>query len=238
MNIRIQIALVIGVCSAVALGLAVWVGSMLVDRVAKRGEHGALWMAVKDSERIVEATGTFLVTADLVMASGETHLLDGGLDQADRIHGIAAELAMSEQRHFVAEPIARIRAVVVTLAQRMESVATTEESVPFDELEAHDADAASLVALTQGFYDELKRKGAAADRELVVEDGKVQNLILAALVAYIAFALFAWHVTCRRLAASMAALRSTAEVDPLGATPKRGTARPRSAEPHRALPTH
>ena len=85
MRMGLQIGVLVVTCSLGALGLSAWISHTHAETVARANTAGRHSLTLERFQTIEASFGEWMVTTDLILASGETYLAEFASDQADRL---------------------------------------------------------------------------------------------------------------------------------------------------------
>ena len=97
MRINTQLFILVGSGTLGGLGLAYFIGASYFAIQKTEHELGENSVAIQQVYRLEEWSRQYLMTSDLITGGGASYLLDGSIEQSEKLSAIVSELELSAQ---------------------------------------------------------------------------------------------------------------------------------------------
>ena len=215
MTIRVQCALVLLMFCISGMLLTAWVALGYYRHGQLRARIGPDSLTLQSAAGIADQAGQLLLTADLVVGSGESFLVDGNRAQSELLSRQLEELAATELAADVQPRIASLRAdlaaIVASVQAAAEATGEQRAAVLGRQLERLDAAANALLADVQTMQLELAAAAARRAEQLDVELYDLHRTTLWSVVGYLILLWVVWRLQVRTLVEPVRSLSDATE---------------------------
>ena len=228
MTIRLQCALVLILVCAGGMLLTGWIALSFSEHSERRQLVGPDSIAQQQAVRLRELGGQFLLTADLVVGSGESFLADGNRRQHRQAVRLLDEIARMDLAAGVGSNVRLLQGLFARVSQIVEdasgAVGADREEFLGEQVVVLDDVAAELMRelaiLAQGLSSIALQRAQALD----VEEDAMHDRMLWSFIAYLLLLLLVWRFQVRALVdpvveLSVATERARIHQTALGVTP-------------------
>lgn len=216
MRVSTYLAGLILTCLFGAYGVNAFISGQFsqVSRVSEDFSASRLW--VSDLERLIDSSSQYLVSADLVFASGQTYLVAGTLEQGERLSKAADALTTQEGLIPTEVPVKKVGICIQRINDLLRSVAFStqkdRDQLLGESLTAYDEYAMKLAGKLESVLTDSESGLAEKERALAElhrtseRIGVVANLIFGVLL------LVLWFLATRRIVNPLQTLRDNANL--------------------------
>ncbi|MCK5942373.1 MAG: response regulator [Planctomycetes bacterium] len=210
-----QCALVLLMFCISGMLLTAWVALGYYRHGQLRARIGPDSLTLQSAAGIADQAGQLLLTADLVVGSGESFLVDGKRAQSELLSRQLEELAATELAADVQPRIASLRAdlaaIVASVQAAAEATGEQRAAVLGRQLERLDAAANALLADVQTMQLELAAAAARRAEQLDVELYDLHRTTLWSVVGYLILLWVVWRLQVRTLVEPVRSLSDATE---------------------------
>ena len=228
MSIRLQCALVLLLVCAGGMLLTGWVALSFNEHSERRQKVGPDSIAQQQAVRLKDLGGQFLLTADLVVGSGESFLAEGNREQCGLALRVLDEIEHTDLARGVG---ANARELKVLFRRVSEIVSLSASAVGRDRPAVLDEQLSQLDDAAEDLVDELEilKQGLSSIatqrlQNLDIEQVALHSRVLWSFIAYLLLLLLVWRFQVRALVdpvieLSVATERARIHQTALGVTP-------------------
>ena len=215
MRINRAISLHTIIASAGGLILALCLTIVLVSIESAQRSVGIDSLALKDLMRMEDTLGEYLKLSDLVLASGETYLIEGTLTQSENLTKIVATIAESPIVKSSSVSVEHFGILIEKNNTRLNAVSTLDidhqQSLFFKLLEESDRDGQILIQAYDGFKKTITRIALNNEQEIIARRKLLLHISALVAVIYLLSVILSWRWLVNNLVKPIQCLQFAAE---------------------------
>lgn len=228
MSIRVQCALVLILVCAGGIFLTGWIAASFRDYNERRQQIGPDSITHQQAVRLQDLGGQFLLTADLVVGSGESYLAEGNHEQCELALRVLDSIILTQLARGFGTSIKSLGKLFRQIDETVQKAASTDGSdreAQLNQLLSQlDYSAAKLINELKRLKQDLSIVAMQREQTFDDEQEEMHSRMTWSFIAYLLMLLLVWRFQVRALVdpvveLSIATERARIEQGSLGVTP-------------------